>query len=359
MLTCTSGIVWRGVSVRMEIQQAPDDAWSESTTQQDENGALAEELLYQRIRYACIIGLGCGLTVFVCAMCLGLLRHRTRGRRAGKSLAGSSGQRKGGSESYSTVGQFALDLSDLEQESLDEQWTDETNKTVETAWKIWDHPVQSADANPSGKDDPASQVVGAGLTADRRQVLRPSDGTGDVQPTEPEQTSVEKQPDSSNSVGSENLVRLTEEVAALRQYAASQQDRVRRLQDGYDWGILKNFCLRIIRCIDNLDSRIDKLNMQHQDTVNLEEIRDELLFALESGGVEQFKPDIYSQYDGCQRNLEVLSERVVCEDPQLADKIADVVRCGYRYVISDDDVKIVRTAQVRLFEPKMAELLAR
>jgi len=48
-----------------------------------------------------------------------------------------------------------------------------------------------------------------------------------------------------------NLSDLTQEVSAIREFASQQQDHVRRLQDGYDWNIIKRFCLRVIRCIEN------------------------------------------------------------------------------------------------------------
>ncbi|UCF17594.1 MAG: hypothetical protein JSW59_09060, partial [Phycisphaerales bacterium] len=49
---------------------------------------------------------------------------------------------------------------------------------------------------------------------------------------------------------------LTEQVSAIREYAANQQGRLEKLQDGYDWNIIRTFCLRVIRCVDNLENRI-------------------------------------------------------------------------------------------------------
>ncbi len=88
-----------------------------------------------------------------------------------------------------------------------------------------------------------------------------------------------------------SLAELTRQVSAIREYASSQQDRVSKLQDGYDWNIIRNFCLRVIRCIDNLDGRIARLAQQDIDTTDIEEVRDELVFALESSGIEQQTPN--------------------------------------------------------------------
>ena len=146
-----------------------------------------------------------------------------------------------------------------------------------------------------------------------------------------------------------NLSDLTQEVSAIREFASQQQDHVRRLQDGYDWNIIKRFCLRVIRCIDNLDDRINRLTEEEIEFQGLEDVRDELIFALESSGVEQFEPELGSDYKGQEKYLEAVKERLETEDAGLSGKIAEVVRFGYKYVISDDEVRFVRSAQVKLY----------
>jgi len=138
-------------------------------------------------------------------------------------------------------------------------------------------------------------------------------------------------------------------MAAIREYASTQQDRVKKLQEGYDWNIIKNFCMRVIRCLDNLDNRIRTLSGNNGEAVELHEIRDELLFALESSGIEQFEPEINSDYHGQEKHAEAVKERESCDDPNLAGKIAKVVRPGYQYFIDDENVRIVRPAMVMLF----------
>ena len=147
----------------------------------------------------------------------------------------------------------------------------------------------------------------------------------------------------------DSIRELSQQVSAIREYAAHQQERVNKLQDGYDWNITKNFCLRVIRCIDNLEGRIDGLSKQDIDTTNLEEIRDELVFALESNGVEQFEPEINSNYRGQEKNTEAVKDKEDSEQPNMTGKIAKVVRPGYQYFVDEENIKIVRTAQVKLF----------
>jgi molecular chaperone GrpE (heat shock protein) len=147
----------------------------------------------------------------------------------------------------------------------------------------------------------------------------------------------------------QSIRELSQQVSAIREYADHQQERVKKLQDGYDWNIVKNFCLRIIRCVDNLDNRIRMLSDRQVDTTALEEVRDELLFALESTGVEQFQPEINSDYRGQEKNTEVIREKEECDDPDLKGRIAVVLRPGYHYFIDEDNVKLIRTAQVKLY----------
>lgn len=145
------------------------------------------------------------------------------------------------------------------------------------------------------------------------------------------------------------LKELTQQVSAIREYAASQQDRVEKLQDGYDWTIIRTFCLRVIRCVDNIETRIAKLAGANGDGTHLEEVKDELLFALESSGVEQFRPEINSEFRGQEKFAEAIKDKQSAKKPDQAGKIAKVIRPGYRYVVDDDSYKVVRTAQVKLF----------
>ncbi len=145
------------------------------------------------------------------------------------------------------------------------------------------------------------------------------------------------------------LKELSQEVSAIREYTAYQQDRLEKLQDGYDWNIIRTFCLRIIRCIDNLDNRIAKLRGKHMRNTHLAEVKDELIFALESSGVEQFEPEINSEYRGQEKYAEAVKDRQPCEQQEQRGKIAAVIRPGYQYFISEENIKVVRPAQVRLF----------
>ncbi|MHC4271087.1 MAG: hypothetical protein ACYST2_02095, partial [Planctomycetota bacterium] len=148
---------------------------------------------------------------------------------------------------------------------------------------------------------------------------------------------------------SDTLKQLTQQVSAIREYASDQQEKVQKLQAGYDWKIIKSVSLRVIRCIDNLESRIDQLRSEEIDTVCLEEVRDELLFALESSGIEQFRPEVKSEYRGLEKTTEVIKEKEPAKKSKMKGRIAKVIRPGYQYCLNEDKRKVVRTAQVKLY----------
>lgn len=147
----------------------------------------------------------------------------------------------------------------------------------------------------------------------------------------------------------DTLVELRQEVAAIREYASNQQDRIKKLQEGYDLNIIKNFCLRIIRCVDNVESCIQSHSGEDNELEHLREVRDELLFALESSGVEQFEPEISSDYRGQEKLVEAVKEKEICDDSTMTGKVAEVVKPGYQYFIDEENIKIVRPAMVKLF----------
>jgi molecular chaperone GrpE (heat shock protein) len=149
------------------------------------------------------------------------------------------------------------------------------------------------------------------------------------------------------------LTELTEEVSAIRQFAVQQQDQVRKLSEGYDWMIIRRFCMRVIRSIDNIDDRIKRINEPDSElTMCLEDIRDELVYGLESSGIEQFNPDLKTPFKGLEKYAEAVRQRIPTEDGSLDGCIAEIARPGYKYLINDDEVKIVRCAQVKLYDVK-------
>ncbi len=145
------------------------------------------------------------------------------------------------------------------------------------------------------------------------------------------------------------LGELTEQVAAIRRYVSRQQDKSQSMQQFYDWNIIRSFALRIIRCVDNLEARIEQ-ESDNELRDNLEQVRDELLFALESSGLERYEPRKESDYRGQEKTAEAVKEKHSANEPGLSGKIADVIKSGYKYVIDKENWKVVRAAQVKLYD---------
>jgi molecular chaperone GrpE (heat shock protein) len=78
-------------------------------------------------------------------------------------------------------------------------------------------------------------------------------------------------------------------------------------------------------------------------------VKDELVFALESSGIEQFRPESNSEYRGHEKFAEAVKDKQPCDAPEQAGKIANVIRPGYQYFINEENIKVVRPAQVRLY----------
>lgn len=138
------------------------------------------------------------------------------------------------------------------------------------------------------------------------------------------------------------------QVSSLRDYLAKQQNLVKRFQDGYDWTVLKNFCQRIVRCIDDVEKRMHNPNDLTDDhRQDLEVIYNQLVFALDGSGIEQFRPEIDTPYSGQEKIAEVVGK-----DPSEKGEpghISQVVCPGYLYYINDEHQKLIRPAKVRLY----------
>ena len=245
----------------------------------------------------------------------------------------SSANKPDAGQSVKTADKLAVSLSD------------EKAGTAQQALKTLTATAVLDESPPNGLAGNIRKTISAKLA-------KTSSVSADLAKKQPEhksqQTNTHKNKPHSDPLNS-TLMELTEQVAAIREYASQQQDRVEKLEGGYDWNITKNFCLRIIRCVDNLEKRINRLRKQNVNPTDLQEVHDELLFVLESSGVEQFRPEINSDYRGQEKFAEVTKDRQPSEDMTMTDKIAKVIRPGYQYVIDEENVKVVRTAQVKLF----------
>jgi hypothetical protein len=123
---------------------------------------------------------------------------------------------------------------------------------------------------------------------------------------------------------------------------AASHETASKTPDSYDWVFGPSVCSD--RCLDNVETNQD---WRMWDLGHLGN-RDGA-FCLESSGVERFDPEVNSDYRGMEKLAEAVKERQPSNKPDHVGRIAKVLRAGYRYMIDDENFKIVRTAQVKLF----------
>ena len=312
--------------------------WSQLPLQEKLDTYFADRRRDQHYQTAAQICLAAGMIVCAASLIMILSQHISNRRQNRVSRTATQ------SATPANIGGATPTIPEQAPVTVDNCWTSHKDHEVQLQQNLWHQSQTPLTDTPDSLTPPAPQNDSAPTPSpDPTASATASDHTAPTNsPADSHEILTDVTPDKS-------LVKLTEEVSALREFAASQQNHLRKMQDGYDWNILKNFCLRTIRCVDNLDERIERLTDRGEDIHQLEEVRDELVFALESSGLEQFEPELNSDYRGQERNLEVVKERCFTDDPEQVGKIARLVRSGYQYVVSDDNIKIVRAAQVRLF----------
>ncbi len=147
---------------------------------------------------------------------------------------------------------------------------------------------------------------------------------------------------------SHNTLEIAEQVKVLRDYIASQQEQVVKLQKGYDWTVIRNFATRIIRCADRIQDDIDRYEEKDSDFVeHLSLIREELLIALEDSGMEVFTPEAGVEYRGHEQMAKVIETKKV-ETPDDGGKILRTIRPAFFFRIDSEKKSLIRPAEVEI-----------
>ena len=89
------------------------------------------------------------------------------------------------------------------------------------------------------------------------------------------------------------IVAIESLLGAVRDFLGTQQDELNRYKDGYDYKVMKSFCLGVIRALDSIDKYGDT---DASDTASqtLAIVRDELEILLDSQSISPFSPDVGS-----------------------------------------------------------------
>jgi molecular chaperone GrpE (heat shock protein) len=141
------------------------------------------------------------------------------------------------------------------------------------------------------------------------------------------------------------------QLASLRDVFTEQQSRTKRLEEGYDWKIIKQFCFRFIRILDSLAEQIDALPADAAETHrrDLRDLYAEIQFALEASGVEQFRPEDKSSFIGHEKRLKVVG-KVPSQDVEDRGLVARVLMPGYVLIEEGLPDRVLRPAHIDIYE---------
>lgn len=143
-------------------------------------------------------------------------------------------------------------------------------------------------------------------------------------------------------------------LSGVTSYIESNAQRTRRLEEGYDFHILKNFARQIIREITTLENMIDKTDDQEKKAIMQNSI-DAMIELLERNSIIRIIPQEGSPYAGQEKFAECASEKIYNQAGDLNGRIAKVVRGGYQYEFNDGSIRVIAPAKVILFSTDKAQ----
>jgi molecular chaperone GrpE (heat shock protein) len=145
------------------------------------------------------------------------------------------------------------------------------------------------------------------------------------------------------------LSEVRSEMQGVRDFAMTQQEQLRKYEDGYAWSSIKGLGMRLIRCIDDIDRMIALSGEGSGAIAKLQAVRDELLYALEAQGVEAVTPEDGSPYRGQEQWVKIAGTEET-NDPSLNETISNTTRCGYWVEVADNRRKVIRPAESTVYK---------
>lgn len=139
-------------------------------------------------------------------------------------------------------------------------------------------------------------------------------------------------------------------VNDVREYVAKQADETRRWQDGYDWRILKNYLIRLISTMDDIETKLEvyrKAEKAQEFIQDFDFLRETLEIHLEEEGLVSYAPDIGANVDPMCAEIKG-NVKSTAED-QVDGTVAEIIKKGYEIDLGAG-VKTVRKAQVTVYK---------
>ncbi|MGZ0656408.1 nucleotide exchange factor GrpE [Coraliomargarita sp. W4R72] len=139
-------------------------------------------------------------------------------------------------------------------------------------------------------------------------------------------------------------------VDNVREFVASKAEETRRWQEGYDWRILKNYLIRLISTLDDIETKLDVYRKEEKPQEFLQDfdfLRETLEIHLEEEGLLSFAPLVGADVDPIRVDIK---GSVECTAEDQADgTVAEIVKKGYEIELGAG-VKTVRRAQVTVYK---------
>lgn len=146
------------------------------------------------------------------------------------------------------------------------------------------------------------------------------------------------------------LAGVNEGMGGMRDYLVKNNAQLQRLQEGYDFQILKNFVRQITRIISRLDSQL----LTVADELTKEEllvVKEDLVALLDRNGIQLIEPAVGTVYTHHVRKYaEVSRETVEAPTPDLVGRIERVEQVGYKYGFNDGQERIIQPAKITLYQ---------
>ena len=147
-----------------------------------------------------------------------------------------------------------------------------------------------------------------------------------------------------------------EAFLTLQKELTAREEEISRLKEGYDSKILKSFFsrfVRISRILDEMENEFSGKTHQKNYKILARLMRD----ALEACGVEQFKPEIGSDYREADSRIDDDPIVIETQDPKQDFMIAEVKSVGY-VLVGEEKTKAIIPAKVSIYRtnaPKSGE----
>jgi molecular chaperone GrpE (heat shock protein) len=139
------------------------------------------------------------------------------------------------------------------------------------------------------------------------------------------------------------------ELQGVRDFAMSQQEQLRKYEDGYAWMAVKALGMRLIRCVDQINGTIQSEGDGSKIAEKLADVRDELVYALEAQGVESIVPELGVPFRGQEQQVKVV-DIANTDNVALDGTIANVDRCGYWVEVADKQYRLIRPAEATVYK---------